>query len=346
MSKESNYQLLGRKFALENKAWRVKFCAKPYIVGPVNTHWRMVGGRASRLDPLVRHLNRGCLNTRADVFYEFDELKRARFDVLIVVKTLLGFNQSHIRHVKNQGGHVIYLIGDNNPNGDLFYLDNPDLMKQMDGIVAASPLQQQDIEALSVKCTTIHSPAINRVCKKSYDTNGALKIIWQGWWHNRSNLLEQIEPVIHKLVKNTGKDIEMILHTNSPKFSKGRLKFVPFEHHNWEHVLCHADIAITAKDKNDRVSARKPATKVIQYMAAGIPVIAIPSSADSDVIECGRTGFLIENSSQWYEALEPLVLQTSLRQRIGQAARSEITKNHSLRTTGRRYLDFFSSVLS
>ena len=47
----------------------------------------------------------------------------------------------------------------------------------------------------------------------------------------------------------------------------------------------------------------KCALKVIQYMAAGLPVISSRVGANQDVVQPGKTGFLVGSDSQWVEAV-------------------------------------------
>ena len=61
--------------------------------------------------------------------------------------------------------------------------------------------------------------------------------------------------------------------------------------------------------------------KVLQYQAAGLPVVANPVGIHNDLIDPGRTGFLAETPAQWVEALSTLRDDVDLRMRMGRAAR-------------------------
>ena len=55
----------------------------------------------------------------------------------------------------------------------------------------------------------------------------------------------------------------------------------------------------------DDVWARgKCAFKMLQYMAAGLPVVVSPVGMNHDVLEKGDVGFAAGSPEQWYEALE------------------------------------------
>jgi glycosyltransferase involved in cell wall biosynthesis len=74
----------------------------------------------------------------------------------------------------------------------------------------------------------------------------------------------------------------------------------------------------------------KCAKKIIQYMAAGLPVVASAVGANVDVIREGETGFLVTSDVEWVRALSALIEDASLRQRMGERGRSRAEKLYSI----------------
>ena len=74
--------------------------------------------------------------------------------------------------------------------------------------------------------------------------------------------------------------------------------------------------------------------KLIQYMACGLPVVASPVGVNCQIVEHGVNGFLAESPSQWQEALQTLLADPELRQRMGQAGRQKIEQQYCLQVTG------------
>lgn len=70
--------------------------------------------------------------------------------------------------------------------------------------------------------------------------------------------------------------------------------------------------------------------KTIQYMAIGLPVVAQKIGSNSEVIEDGVTGFLVESEEEWLEKLRLLIKDRSLRLKIGAAARKVAVKKYSV----------------
>jgi glycosyltransferase involved in cell wall biosynthesis len=76
--------------------------------------------------------------------------------------------------------------------------------------------------------------------------------------------------------------------------------------------------------------------KLIQYMAAGLPVVASAVGANLDIVEEGVTGFLVENEAGWLEALDRLAADPGLRARMGAAGRRAAEARFSTTAVGAR----------
>jgi GT2 family glycosyltransferase/glycosyltransferase involved in cell wall biosynthesis len=74
----------------------------------------------------------------------------------------------------------------------------------------------------------------------------------------------------------------------------------------------------------------KSAFKLIQYMAAGLPVVASPVGANEEVVTHGLNGFLAKSHQDWVQSLNLLIDDAELRQRFGQAGRQRVRERYSL----------------
>jgi len=68
--------------------------------------------------------------------------------------------------------------------------------------------------------------------------------------------------------------------------------------------------------------------KLIQYMAAGVPVIASPVGVNTEIVVHGETGFLAETPHEWRTALLNLKHDPELRQRMGSAGRRRVEQRY------------------
>lgn len=74
--------------------------------------------------------------------------------------------------------------------------------------------------------------------------------------------------------------------------------------------------------------------KLIQYMACGLPVVASPVGVNCQIVDHGVNGFLAETPEQWKQALQTLLTDKSLRQRMGQMGRQKVEREYCIQVTG------------
>jgi len=76
--------------------------------------------------------------------------------------------------------------------------------------------------------------------------------------------------------------------------------------------------------------------KLVQYMACGLPVVASPVGANTQIVVPGETGFLAATDAEWLAALTRLADDTALRQRLGAAGRARAEAHYSLHAAAPR----------
>jgi glycosyltransferase involved in cell wall biosynthesis len=69
--------------------------------------------------------------------------------------------------------------------------------------------------------------------------------------------------------------------------------------------------------------------KTLQFMAAGLPVVASPVGAATELIEHAKTGFLAESATDWEEHLQTLITNPGLRAQMGAAGRKKVEEHYS-----------------
>ncbi|KAA1054012.1 glycosyltransferase family 4 protein [Azospirillum argentinense] len=70
--------------------------------------------------------------------------------------------------------------------------------------------------------------------------------------------------------------------------------------------------------------------KLIQYMAAGRPVVASPVGVNATLVQHGVNGFLAEDEASWTEAIGRLAADPDLRARMGAAGRRLVEERYNL----------------
>ncbi len=81
---------------------------------------------------------------------------------------------------------------------------------------------------------------------------------------------------------------------------------------------------------DDLWSRGKCGLKVLQYQAAGLPVVANPVGSHIEMIRPGVSGFLATEPAEWVDAVRRLAADPALRRRMGMAARRGVEADYSV----------------
>ena len=91
----------------------------------------------------------------------------------------------------------------------------------------------------------------------------------------------------------------------------------------------------------------KSAIKYLEYSVLRIPGVYSKVGPYAGAVEDGKTGFLVENTDQaWFTALERLIIEPQLRERIGGRARISVMRDHSLSVKGSALSDLLSDIVT
>ena len=93
--------------------------------------------------------------------------------------------------------------------------------------------------------------------------------------------------------------------------------------------IAAADIGI-AWVPDDPWSRGKCGLKILQYQAAGLPVVANPVGVQTEFVRPGETGFLATSPAEWVDAVHQLAVDADLRRRLGSAGRRQVETNYSV----------------
>ena len=89
---------------------------------------------------------------------------------------------------------------------------------------------------------------------------------------------------------------------------------------------------------DDFWSRGKCGLKVLQYMAAGLPVVAKPVGVQAELVRHGETGFLAATPAEWADAVGRSARDPELRRRMGWAGRRLVESRYSVPVGGRLWL--------
>lgn len=92
--------------------------------------------------------------------------------------------------------------------------------------------------------------------------------------------------------------------------------------------LANADIGI-APMTDDAWTRGKCALKILQYMAAALPVIASPVGANKEVVVHSQTGLLAGDDDQWVAALQELGSSPGIRRDLGRRGHTRLLSDYA-----------------
>jgi glycosyltransferase involved in cell wall biosynthesis len=168
-----------------------------------------------------------------------------------------------------------------------------------------------------------------------HQSTGAAELVWIG---SSSTLrgIEQIAPLLEQVGRRCpGVHLKLICD----RFIQ--LRNLPIVPCRWSaeeeaEALAGADIGISWIP-DDSWSRGKCGLKILQYMAAGLPVVANPVGVQAELITHGQTGFLASTTSEWEEAIGRLAADPELRRRLGLAGRQRVEQDFSVSAGAARW---------
>lgn len=101
--------------------------------------------------------------------------------------------------------------------------------------------------------------------------------------------------------------------------------------------IAAADVGISWVP-DDLWSRGKCGLKVLQYMAAGLPVVANPVGVQAELVRHGETGLLARTPVEWAEAVARLAGDPGLRRRLGRAGRRRVEEGYSVAAGAARWV--------
>lgn len=107
--------------------------------------------------------------------------------------------------------------------------------------------------------------------------------------------------------------------------------------------LAEGDIGINWLP-DDSWSLGKCGLKLLQYMAAGLPVVANPVGENRRMVVHGRTGLLASTPQEWAEAIARLAADPQLRREMGAAGRRLVEQRYSVADWGPRFAEAIGNV--
>jgi glycosyltransferase involved in cell wall biosynthesis len=212
--------------------------------------------------------------------------------------------------------------------------------RMLDGCLYASPLLQEVLEQASIRPLFLPRQIYNdhneKLFKSATKSTSGVVIYWTGVGLNQV----QNEPILPALKRLQNKYRCRIIYDTDTKGDNDWIDYHPFNPETWDRDMLEADIAFRWRDTSN-LQRFKDANKILSYMAAGLPAVVYPTESEKHLVRDGETGFFAHSVEEFEQILERLILDPSLRARVGRAAHHEVWSRFSLR----RHVDILKSIL-
>lgn len=220
------------------------------------------------------------------------------------------------------------------------------LMKRAHHVITCTPYLDEIVRRYN-KHTTDISSTINTERyrpKTDYSIKGKAVLGWSGSVSTIKHL-RVLEPVLRKL-KADGLCFKLLV-MGDESFSLDGLEVeaLPWKESHEVEVIKRFDIGLYPLPDEQWVYG-KSGLKAIQYMAAGVPVIATAIGTNFRIIENNVNGFLVSSDEEWLARLRNLIADENLRKRLGRKGAEFVEGKFSINANKATYLSIVKEVLS
>jgi glycosyltransferase involved in cell wall biosynthesis len=167
-----------------------------------------------------------------------------------------------------------------------------------------------------------------------------------GWMGSRSTVgyLSLIEPALREVARvHPGRVRFRFFGAPEYELDVPDFRSLPFSLERELQDLSSLDVGLMPMPDTEWTRG-KCAFKAIQYMAAGVATVASPVGATADVVQHNVTGVLAKTTGEWFQALDRLISEATLRERLALAARRKVEQFYSLQVWGPRVVSLFDQL--
>lgn len=121
------------------------------------------------------------------------------------------------------------------------------------------------------------------------------------------------------------------------EFESLKVEYVPWTEAGESGEIASSDIGI-AWMPDDAWSRGKCGLKVLQYLTAGVPVVANRVGVHPAMVRDGMTGLLADTPEEWIQAIRTLIENPDNRRKFGATGRAFVDFEYSVPEGGRRWV--------
>ncbi len=222
------------------------------------------------------------------------------------------------------------------------------LCKRAAAVICGNHTIAGHLSAISDHCLIIPTVVDTNLCsvRTDYATTNSLRI---GWMGSSMSIEETLMPFLKQLGElQSRRERSFELVVISDEYAEflhdikwaSFIKWTPLVERSIEKYI---DVGIMPL-QDDPFQRSKCGAKLLQYMACGLPVIAIPLGVNRDIVIDGVTGFLASTTEEWAYAIDRLKDHEALRQTLGTAARKHVLEHYSVSVWTEKWISILDEV--
>jgi glycosyltransferase involved in cell wall biosynthesis len=195
------------------------------------------------------------------------------------------------------------------------------LLRRADAIVVSTPALAEMLPKGSVDPVVL--PTVPDPARYSVVGHGEERPVVIGWTGTVGSIrsLDPLEPVFERLAHENLARLEVV--SSQPWRPHAAFRQWRVE----DATTLFADFAIGIMPLADTPYTRaKAGFKLLQYMAAGLPVVASPVGVNSELVRRSGAGYLAQGNDEWESALRELSRDAELRRELGRRGRAFVER--------------------
>jgi glycosyltransferase involved in cell wall biosynthesis len=217
------------------------------------------------------------------------------------------------------------------------------LMKKADHVLVSTSKLYEVVRIYNKNITVIPATInVDDYPNRVFDDAKKIVIGWSGS-HTTSKYLYLIIDVLEEITKKFDIEIHIMGDLDFNYSNLPNLRLIKWTSETEIESLMTFDIGIHPVDE-DEWSLGKSGGKLVQYMAASLPIIATFNEPNRLAIVEGETGYLAKSKNDWIEKLSLLITNQTLKNEMSLKSRKRAEDFFSVKINSNKYLNVFEKI--
>jgi glycosyltransferase involved in cell wall biosynthesis len=284
-------------------------------------------------------------------------LTAKRYDVVVMQRELLPFGPPVLEKFLHWQGvatvfdydDALFIHKDSKHNPLASRMRRPEKVPQIFSLVDAVAAGNQYLaDCASLYCDNAVCVEVaedtRRIPLRDFAANDRVVVGWLGS-PSTEKYLELIRPALEGLFKGRPNLQMRVIGGGDFQLQNTQVLHIPWRMETEVENLLKFDIGLMPLPLEEW-SKGKSGGKARTYMAAGVVPVCTAIGYNLELVEHGKTGYLVETLEDWAQALSELVDSAQLRERVGRAAREVVVERFSVEGQAKKLKAVLDSAIA